>query len=464
MKKIYGLAALLVLAAACQNKEEIISGETTGETREVTISSLLTKTTIDYEGDVSHLVWSEGDNVMYLTNNKEGLDDYGFMSAAVKDNSFKATIPASATKADKILIAWPSKAMALGSSETRIWLDDEFTVSSTDKFDGKNLPMVAFVNVPEGNEVSATYRPLGSVLRIAVDSTGHASERLKSIKLTTTENCVGSFNISPNEEGGARFKGNSNVITVKLSDTPELRNFNYVYMVLAKGSYTGVKMEVETELSTYTFEDGKMDLSAEDKGLYRLNVTLPAYEEPKEERFVKVTSQDQITADAKYLIASPKSDNEYYVMSSKKDMDYLKSITVTTGDNGNIAKNDDIEACAVVLLTDDAHSGKFAIKNDALSGKSIYIQHPNNVSAGVEYKGSFWFGPESELSTYNNSWWTVTLNDSKVVFKTNEFMLWGEPTGRFGEMTYFKNDDQFGVKAPETDPDEYADLVLFKLQ
>lgn len=462
MKKIYGLMMLLACATACQNKEDL-GGEVSGNTREVTVSSLLSKTTIDYEGDVSHLVWSEGDNVMYLTNNKEGLDDYGFMSAVVKDNSFTATIPASATSSDKILVAWPSKAMALGSSETRIWMDDEFTVSSTDPFDGKTLPMVALVNVPEGKEVSASYRPLGSVLRIAVDTTGHASERLKSIKLTTAENCVGSFNISPNEEGGASFKGNSNVITVKLSDTPELRNFNYVYMVLAKGSYTGVKMEVETELSTYTFEDGKMDLSAEDRGLFRVTLTLPAYEEPKEECFSKVTSQDQITADAKYLILSPKSDTEYYVPSSKKDNDYLRATTVTAEANGTIAKSNETEALAVVLLADENHSGKFAIRYDAL-GKYKYLQHPANITAGVEYKGFFWFEEESLYATSDNCWWTVSLTDGKVVFKTNELLLWGEPTGRYGEISYFKNDDKFGIKAPELDPEEYADLVLFKLQ
>lgn len=457
---------LLACAAACQNKEDLGGEEISGNTREVTVSSLLSKTTIGYEGDVSHLVWSDGDNVMYLTNNKEGLYDYGFMSATVKDNSFTATIPASATSSDKILIAWPSKAMALGGTDTRIWMDDEFTVSSTDPFDGKTLPMVALVNVPEGKEVSASYRPLGSVLRISVDTTGHSSERLKSIKLTTAENCVGSFNISPDEEGGASYKGSSNVITVKLSDTPELRNFSYVYMVLAKGSYTGVKVDVETELSTYTFEDGKMDLSAEDKGLFRLNLTLPAYEKPKEECFSKVTSQDQITADAKYLILSPKSGNEYYVPKtyvSDNSEDYLKPTTVTAEENGTIIKNDDTEALAVVLQTDANHSDKFAIRYDAL-GRFKYIGHPGNVSAGVEYKGKFWFGAESDLTSSKNYWWTITLTDSKIVFKTNEFTIGGDPTGRFGEMTYFKNDGKFGVKAPETDPDEYADLVLFKLQ
>lgn len=461
MKNLYYILPLTVAClAACQNKDNLQAGR---DTRDIEVNTLITKTTIDYEGDVSHLVWSNGDNVMYLTDDKEGLEDYGFQSAAVKDNRFTASIPASATKDNKILIVWPGRTLDLGNSSTTLRIDNEFSVSSKDAFDGRTLPMVAVTDIPEGSEVSASFQPLGAVLRIAVDSTGHASERLKSITLTTAEQCAGTFKITPDAENTAIFSGNSNTVKVSLNDTPELRNFNYIYMVLAKGSYTGVKMEVETEATTYAFEDGTMDLTRQDRGLYRISVSLPAYEEPKEEAFVKVTSADEITADAQYLILSPKSETEYYALSNKKDMDYIKAVTVTLNGKGAITKDEDTEAYAVTFITDEAHAGKFALKNAAL-GKYCYLQHPNNVSAGVDYKGYFWFGEESELATTDNCWWTVTLSGDNVVFTTNEFKLFGEATGRFGEMTLFKNDGQFGVKAPETDAEECAGLVLFKLQ
>ena len=73
MKKSYIVLGLLALTSvACQNKDEFVAS------RALTVHGDLTKTTIAYEGDVSHLVWSEGDNVMYLTDDKAGLYDFAY--------------------------------------------------------------------------------------------------------------------------------------------------------------------------------------------------------------------------------------------------------------------------------------------------------------------------------------------------------------------------------------------------
>lgn len=458
MKKIYSLALLSFIVLGCQNGEKFVANGT----RKIVVSSKLTKTYIEYEGDVSHLVWSEGDNVMYLTDNSEGLNDFGFQSAVVKEDCFTASIPASATTENQMLVVYPSKTLALGTSEFTLNMETELEVSSKDAFNGHSLPMVALFNVPKTNEISTTYHPLGSVIRIAVDSTGHAGERLKSITLTTEQPCIGSFHISPSENNGYSFKGSSNTLKVNITDNPELRNFKYIYMVVAKGSYTGVKMEVETELSTYSFTDGKMDLSAQDKGLFRINLTLPDYVKPKEECFVMVKSTDELSADSKYILASKGSNTEYYV-AYKNDNDYLKATTVTLDENGNIKKTEDTEKYAITFISNDEHEGKYALKFEAL-GKTCYVQSPNNVSEGVGYIGFFWFENETNFASQDNSWWTISVTDGKATFKTKEFMLWGEPTGRFGKITYFKNNGYFGVRAPETDADECADVVLFKLQ
>ncbi len=458
MKKIYSLALLSVIALGCQNEEKLAFNGT----REIVISSKLTKTSIEYEGDVSHLVWSEGDNVMYITNDTEGLNDYGFQSATVKDDCFTASISASATKENQMLVVYPSKTLALGASEFTLNMENEFSVSSKEEFNGRSLPMVALFSVPEKNEISASYRPLGSVIRIAIDSTGHAGERLKAITLTTEQACIGSFHVSPSENNGYSFKGTSNTLKVNITDNPELRNFKYIYMVVAKGNYTGVKMDVETELSTYSFTDGKMDLSAQDRGLFRINLTLPDYVAPKEKCFVLVKSSDELSADAKYILASKKSDTEYYV-AYKNYNDYLKATSVTLDENGNIKKTEDTEKYAITFVSSNEHEGKFALKFEAL-GKTCYVQSPSNVSENVGYIGLFWFENEKNYASQENSWWTISVTDGKATFKTKEFMLGGEPTGRFGEITYFKNKGYFGVRAPETDADECADVALFKLQ
>ena len=227
-------------------------------------------------------------------------------------------------------------------------------------------------------------------------------------------------------------------------------------MVVNKAAYTGVKMEIVTESKTYVFEDGTMDLSAADRGLFRRNLTLPAVEEPKVEKFVKVTEQSDITAGDKYLILSPKSDGIYY-MPTTVNNDYLMSTSVTALEDGSIAKDEDTEKYAITFISDDAHAGKFALKCDAL-GSNPYIQAPTNVSESVNYIGKFWFDKGKDLASTTNYWWTITVADGTTTIKTHELF-----DSRYGAFCFFKDGSKFGVKAPETDPDEYQEVVIFKL-
>lgn len=456
MKRTYFLIGLCVLALSACNGSPL-----TVPTRNITVSGTLTRTTIDYEGDVSHLVWQKGDNVMYLTDDQAGLYDYGFQSAEVSGNSFTANISSAAGADNHLLVVWPSSATALGGSDTVIWMKKEVTLDSKAAFDGRTLPMVALTDVPSGSEVNVSYRPLCAVLRVAIDSLGHETEKLKSLKLTTEEQCIGCFLVSTSQEGGALYKGSTNTITVTLSDTPALGNLDYVYMVVAKGEYTGVKLEVETDQATYSFENGTMDLSASDRGLYRISLTLPSDLPPVEEaRFVKVTSQDEITADGTYLILSAKSDTQYYVPSSSQTDSYLDAAVISCEADGSIVKTDDIMAYALVFVTDADHDGQFAIRYDALGSKP-YLKAPNNVSEAKNYIGSFWYGTESDLVLGTNAWWTITAGEDGTAVTSHEFP-YGE-AGRHGNICYFKDGSKFGVNAPETDSDEFQNIVIFKL-
>lgn len=93
MRKIYYLAAAALSLCACQ--KEVNEKGASIETREITVSTTLTKTGIAYEGD----------QVSYITSDAAGLGS-GFGLATVKDNKFKATISAQATSKDKFLAVW----------------------------------------------------------------------------------------------------------------------------------------------------------------------------------------------------------------------------------------------------------------------------------------------------------------------------------------------------------------------
>ena len=136
--------------------------------------------------------------------------------------------------------------------------------------------------------------------------------------------------------------------------------------------------------------------------------------------------------------------------------------TLTVQEDGTILKTEQNDKYSVTLVSDDAHSGKFAIKCAELGSKP-YLKAPGNVSEAVGYIGKFWYGDESQLATQTNCWWTITVSAEKTVIGSHEFKMAGEPTGRFGQLSYFLS-GKFGVSAPETDAEEFADVVLLKLQ
>ena len=411
MRKIYYLAAAALSLCACQ-KEVNEKGAST-ETREITVSTTLTKTGIAYEGDVSHLVWKEGDQVSYITSDAAGLG-LGFGLATVKDNKFKATISAQATSKDKFLAVWGGSATEGASS----------------------------IEIPMST----------------VNTVGHSNEKLSGITLTTDGKCIGTYSVSTAYEKGYKFTGTSNTVSAKFPDTPLLKDFKYAYLVLAKGSYTGVRLEITTDKNTYTLSDGAMDLTASDRGLYRINVQLSEPPAPVEQKFVKVTEQSQIVAGGTYLIVSENTESSYYVAINSISDGYLECKTINCDAEGCIEKTDEIMNYSATLEAGtDSHAGKYAIKVSGLG----YLKAPSNVTEGVSYVGKFW-SPGNALDTSSNYFWGITVTDGTVLISSHEFKISGEPTGRIGGIGFFTGKKNFGVFAPESEG--YKPAQLFRLQ
>lgn len=451
------MAAAALSLCACQ--KEVNEKGASIETREITVSTTLTKTGIAYEGDqVSHLVWKEGDQVSYITSDAAGLGS-GFGLATVKDNKFKATISAQATSKDKFLAVWGGSATE-GASSIEIPMSTVIDANSTAEFDGKLLPMIALANVPDDKaaEIDVDFTPLAAVLRVSVDTVGHSKEKLSGITLTTGGKCIGTYSVSTAYEKGYKFTGTSNTVSATFPDTPLLKDFKYAYLVLAKGSYTGVRMEITTDKNTYTLSDGAMDLTASDRGLYRINVQLSEPLAPVEQKFVKVTEQSQIAAGGTYLIVSEKTESSYYVAINSDSDGYLECETINCDAEGCIEKTDKIMNYSVTLEAGtDSFTERYAIKMSGLG----YLKAPNNVSEAVSYVGKFWYG-NVVTTTMSNFFWGITVTDGNVLIASHEFKSGGEPTGRTGGIGFFTGKKNFGVFAPESE--DYKPAQLFRLQ
>ena len=215
-------------------------------------------------------------------------------------------------------------------------------------------------------------------------------------------------------------------------------------------------MEITTDKNTYTLSDGAMDLTASDRGLYRINVQLSEPLAPVEQKFVKVTEQSQIVAGGTYLIVSEKTESSYYVAINSISDGYLECKTINCDAEGCIEKTDEIMNYSATLEAGpDSYAGKYAIKVSGLG----YLKAPGNVSAAIEYVGKFW-SPGSVLESSSNYFWGITVTDGTVLISSHEFK--GAPTGRIGGIGFFTGGKKFGVFAPESE--DYKPAQLFRLQ
>lgn len=203
-----------------------------------------------------------------------------------------------------------------------------------------------------------------------------------------------------------------------------------------------------------------MDLTASDRGLYRINVQLSEPPAPVEQKFVKVTEQSQIVAGGTYLIVSEKTESSYYVAIDSISDGYLECKTINCDTDGCIEKTDEIMNYSAMLEAGtDSHAGKYAIKVSGLGSKP-YLKAPGNVSEAVSYVGKFWYG--DVVTTQSNFFWGITVTDGKVLISSHEFKFSGEPSGRIGGIGFFTGGKKFGVFAPESE--DYKQAQLFRLQ
>ena len=163
-----------------------------------------------------------------------------------------------------------------------------------------------------------------------------------------------------------------------------LKDLKYVYMVMARASYTGVQLDIETDKTTYTFQDGKMDLSRPGRYLYRMPVTLGEIPEPEIKKFHLVTDAADVVDGGTYLITAEESAGKYYVMKNTTSNNYLERVSVSADEDGTLPASEELLTYSLVAGkgTGD-YEGRFSFKMSSLGTKS-YISSPGAVSEAVE--------------------------------------------------------------------------------
>lgn len=407
MKKIATLLALAALVSACASDTDPIGPN---GTRTLTVNSALTRTTIDYEGsDFSHLVWSEGDRVAYVTD----AAGQTFRTATVERNRFEAQIPAGATDDNSLLVVWPAGGLdGQPLSAAAATLPAEITQAADAPFDGSLLPMYADVAIPAGgSQVDAAYRVLGSVVRFAIDATGHETETLRSVTLRANEQLAGNYTFSAGEW---TFEGTSQTVKATVTgDKALLDHESLVYMAVHPASYTGVEVTVETDVDTYVFPDGAMNLAQEGRTLYRIDLALSERPEPVIPYFTQVTDTADLTPDGTYLIVSRRDPSTYYTPGRWSSMSMLPGEMIGYSSEG-VAKSDEVMKYVWKIVRNDA--GNYSLWSE-LSGR--FIGSPGAIVPDRDY-GKFFSKTEmpqddTALTTYH---WGITLDAQRALIRS----------------------------------------------
>ena len=380
-------------------------------TRTLTVTCPDTRTTIGYEGsDYSHLVWIDGDRVAYATDVAGDV----FKTAGVADNRFAAEVPAGATADNRLLIVWPAAPNAGGQlAGASAELAGSIDQVAGAPFDGGLLPMYADVSIPaDRDQVDALYTVLGSVLRIGIDATGHETEVLRSVTLTAKEKLVGSYTFDAATRVWS-FSGTSNKVTVSVTgEKAVLSDKAYVYMVVDPAAYTGVTVTVETDLDTYVYADGAMDVGQKGRTLYRIDLSLDEPVEPVIPYFTQVTDLSELTDDGTYLIVTDRSATQCYA-TGPKSMTFFMPVALDLTEEG-------------ILCTDEVmkHTWKIG-KHEATGMYSLwskeigqYVGAPGAILSS-DY-GKFWFDPEigddeSSILTY---YWEIAVDEQSATVQT----------------------------------------------
>ena len=425
-------AAMSLVAVSCQkDNTNLAVGE---EMRTVEVYVAETRTTIGYEAsDVSHLEWREGDKVAYVTDvegdtfksaeMKRGTDGWYFMSDVAKS-------------AEDIYVIYPvgeNVGKTLVEAKTSLVADVKQTAG--EQFDGELLPMYATAALTSEKKISVTYNVLASVVRFTVSGNGHDAESLRSVTLTTTEALVGDYTIDVTS-GELAFNGTANSIKVEYATASELgedvllARSHDIYMVVPSQAFTGVKVVVETDVDTYTWSDGAMDLTHPERRLYRVALDLNTSEGapvPVNRYFTPVCSKDEITDNGTYLIATklggkyyvtnnvPTNSSNYYwvtgvelpsdefgVLHSEDAMCYTWSITSHANGYMFYSANMEKQGTMGVYLISQGGSGAFSGESGN-EGKAWYVTEDKLPSGDGELR-AYWdivFDGNGSATLYN---------------------------------------------------------------
>lgn len=464
--KYVALALAAFAAQACQS----FNPEIGPSTRTITVTTASTRTTISYEGsDVSHLVWVDGDKVAYVTDAPGDV----FKTAEVVSNKFSAEIP---TSAENIYVIYP-----VGSNEgctlpeVTARLACEPVQVATEPFNGELLPMMAQAPVPAGNNVDVSYESMASVLRFTIKADeSRETEVLKSLSIYAAEYLAGKYTLDLTTRQMVFFGDTTNInvtyegeeADAQLAENPE------IYVVVPSAKFTDVDVMVVTDVDSYYWLDGQMDLTHPERRLYRIDLDLEKSDEVTVQApyYKPVLSADEITDDGTYLIATC-INNKYLVTNNvptnQSNYYYVTGVEVNFDENGII--DDELAAAYTWQITKKDGGYELYSPNMEKQGETgvlLISQGGSGSSLSQSYgEGKAWFVTPETANGYSETqqprrYWDLVPDGTGL---TTFYNMYDRQDGN-GRVCYkYSTANEYFTLCYEN-AEMKEELMLFKLQ
>lgn len=416
-KHIFTLPATLLTVAAlmtaCDTTEEAPVQPVGDGTRTVNVFAKNiadTRTSIEYEySDYSHLVWSEGDVVAYVT---DLASDVVKEAEVAEGGYFTAELPAEATTDNTLYVLYPGDGLAGGTAaDLKLNITDTQAQDTLLLSTGIRLPMYAAAPVPAAGEtqVSVKYEIPVSVIRFEILSADYPADQVQSVTVTAGEPLAGDFDVKAALAGNEAFNGTSNSVTTTLGKFAPLEaaTGGYIYVPVARGSYTGVTVEVTTDNNKFSFPDGTFNLDEPGVTLYKMRLVLgESSVEPKVPYFAPISEGEQFSADNKYLITYAESSGSYRVASDNITSKIDGKTFNVDPDLGGIKAEGEVMDYVFTIAPVAGTEGCYLYSEAAGNTNGNYV----GSNGGTSVESSFFFMKTEPTADDTQYYWSISCN------------------------------------------------------
>lgn len=305
-------AAAMGFTACSKDATEEVAPETKGATEIITISTDITRTTLN--ADRTQLTWVAGDQFAVYTDQGTKNTPVTYTEGAV---NFDLEVAAGSTEVYAYYPYYDRQSTQYDQTSVNMYVTSTQNQKEAGVFDGNtnDYVMVAKGAIDAEKHVGLTFKPVACALAFNIYG-GQAGEKVESVTFDPGVVCAGQhyMDITVDNPVYTAANGSATSVTVTLENPFEAvgekpadpKAFaNQVYAVVARKAYEGAVFTVKTSLNTYTFKTAStLDLTTD---LFTMNLNLAKGETPK-----RIPEGDYI------IVATNAAETAFYALTNKE--------------------------------------------------------------------------------------------------------------------------------------------------